>query len=335
MEPRLIRRHLRTILGSASLLTASLAGAACIEGVVEVPEDELVGEHEQEATQRVETLSLDLDGVSKGSLASTAGGVPVVEVATSVAGSVVKKDVKSVSIEALRMEMAFGTFTGIQDWVDSAWNGKVVRKDGSVVADRVTSKVVTDFTDALLTEVTIPALDASSKDVARFGIAVLPTQVERTELPKESKPRAPVKVPNLLASNFRVTLGDLPCTRIVRIDPFTVKSGAATSLGTGREREVGSAVNFPDLRVTFSATDAAHWEEYAQAVLKDGRIDDSEELSGSIEFLSANLKDVLATLKLQNVGIKRLAPVPASESEALRYQADLYVEKISFESASK
>jgi hypothetical protein len=66
----------------------------------------------------------------------------------------------------------------------------------------------------------------------------------------------------------------------------------------------------------------------------DGKCDDTDELSGRIQFLGSDLKEELGTIELSHVGIfgLRTARKEAGREEVAAIQAELYVEemKLSF-----
>src|SRR4051812_4065033 len=81
-------------------------------------------------------LSLKLDGVPAGSLLSVEGGAisaPVIE--SPFAGSLSpEKHIGQPTFEAFSLRLGFGNPPEIYDWIASAWNGGIVRKNGSIVA---------------------------------------------------------------------------------------------------------------------------------------------------------------------------------------------------------
>ena len=95
-----------------------------------------------------------------------------------------------------------------------------------------------DFEDALITEVTVPKLDGSSKDAAYFDVEFEPEQVRWAKGGGEDiRGKVGPKQKAWLCSNFRVEIGgSLPCS--ARRDRSTRSPGSARSR---RTRSVSSA----------------------------------------------------------------------------------------------
>ncbi len=187
------------------------------------------------------------------------------------------------------------------------------------------------FVGALVHATSFPAFDAGSKDIGYLSVALLP----RTILPPanpgtklglslgggpKQKPWQP--------SNFRLQIDGLDCTKVSRIEAFTVRrpievvtSGPTTSLSAGR-------VDFPDLRITLAPTSALSWSAWHADFVVAGHNGPAFERSGSISLLSANLQE-LARIDLAGLGIFRVTapePDPKQQNWITHVVADLYCE---------
>lgn len=119
--------------------------------------------------------------------------------------------------------------TIVNDMMDSTMMGTnwtITQVDGATSRKR-------DFKDALITEVQIPKLDQASKEANPLyctavteGMSAL-YEGTQTQRPKQKK---------WLTSNFRLKLGDLPCSRVSKIDSFTVKQTFAEDAVGGVQR---------------------------------------------------------------------------------------------------
>ena len=80
--------------------------------------------------------------------------------------------------------------------------------------------------------------------------------------------------------------------------------------------------------VTFSAAYADTWQKWFDEFVLQGR--QEEEKTGTITFLAPNMKDAVASLKLVNLGIFRLADEPQDTSKEgiHRVTAGLYCERM-------
>ncbi len=117
-----------------------------------------------------------------------------------------------------------------------------------------------------------------------------------------------------------------------KIDSFTIKQGV-TQDDFGEQRistKHATKVEYPNLKITFSAADVKPWAEWFKAFVIDGAGLEPQELSGSIEFLSHNMQEVLGSVDLFNVGIFSLnvEKFEANADKISRYTAELYCEKM-------
>ena len=89
-------------------------------------------------------------------------------------------------------------------------------------------------------------------------------------------------------------------------------------------------MEFPNLRITFSATDVGPWQDWFTDFVVNGQNDQKKELQGVIEFLDSTMQEVLGSVELSQVGIFSLQMdrQEANSVAIARYVAELYVEKM-------
>jgi len=113
---------------------------------------------------------LDLDGVRCGFIESVEGGNVSAEVISESVGPdyFVKKHIGQPKYEDFSVRIRLSMEKKVYDWIAASWKANHQRKDGSViVADyKGNAKAIREFYNAMITETTIPAMDASSKDAA-------------------------------------------------------------------------------------------------------------------------------------------------------------------------
>jgi phage tail-like protein len=279
----------------------------------------------------------NLQGVPCGFVRSAEGGdiVGVVVEEGPKAGAFTKKHIGQVKYDDVELSFGFDMTHDIYEWIEASWKQNYSRKDGSVVVTDPTLQAVSarEFYHALITEVTIPDLDASSKDVAHLTLKFAPGYTRDVKSSgKVTAPKTPAQK-QFVASNFRFELDELPGGRVSRIDSFTVKQPVVTDdIGSIRDVPVEPGrIDFPNLRVTISELDAGPWGDWAQDFLVKFNNDDSHEKSGAIVFLAPNRKAELGRIVLHNVGIFafRRAAAPAGNQVA-HVVADLYCEQMEF-----
>ena len=283
------------------------------------------------------SFMFNLQGVPCGFVRSAEGGDAVGEVVEEgpKSGAFTKKHIGRVKYDPIEVSFGFGMARDIYEWIEASWKQNYSRKDGSVVVTDPSLQAVStrEFFHALITEVTIPDLDASSKDAAYLSLKFTP------ELTRDKKASGKVTAPKVpaqklfVASSFQFELDELPGARVMRIDSFTVKQPIVTDeIGSVRDVPVEPGrIEFPNLRVTISEDDAGPWGDWAQDFLVKGNNDDSHEKLGAIVFLTPNRQVELARIALYNVGIfafRRAAP-PAGNRIG-HVVADLYCEQMEF-----
>jgi phage tail-like protein len=247
------------------------------------------------------------------------------------------KHISTVKFEPFTINIGMSMGKGLYEWIKASMDKSHIRKNGYVVAADYNYKAQSyrHFRDALISEVTVPALDASSKDTAFFTI-----KFDAEEVTFAAGDDAAVqgtvntKQKKWLQSNFKLRLGDLPCTRVSKIDSFTIKqSVVADETGEARipTKEPGK-LEIPNLKITMSASDVKPWAEWFDTFVIKGENGQEAELSGAIEFMDPALKETLGSVDLFQVGIFSLTEekAEANKDAIKRWVAEVYVERMAF-----
>jgi len=317
-------------LGGAAVLAGMAAGAGALarEGKSADGRSYVAG-----------NFMLDLDGVKSGFLKSVDGGGIKADVIEEPAGEdyYAKKHIGQPKYEEFEIQIGAAMSKAVYDWISTSWQGSHTRKSGSVIAADFQLNAVAqrDFFDALLTEVTIPAADAGSKDPAYMTLKFAP-ELTRKGKPSGGKLSGPGKgeQKQWLPSNFRLTIGKLDCSKVSKIDSFTIKQTVATD-DVGSERDYAKEpgkLEFPNLSITMSETGIADWEAWHEDFVIQGNNGQESEKNGSLVFLSSNRADELLEIKFFNLGIFKLAPdkAEANSDQVKRWTAELYCERMEF-----
>jgi hypothetical protein len=232
-----------------------------------------------------------------------------------------RKSLGGARIEDFVVNVATPSSSGLVQWIAASWGPKTSTRSGAVLTCAADSTIVAEqaFGGALISETTMPALDGSTKEPAAFSVRF----VAATTLPTIS-PGGKLKLPvggavlkPWLPSLFRLEIAGLDCTKVSRIDGFTVR------------RDFNSPIDFPDLRIFVSMASAQAWIEWHKRMVIDGRGGDKEEKKGTIRLLGTDLKTELARIELAGLGIYRLKPErPVPDAAPERLVADLYCEQM-------
>lgn len=280
---------------------------------------------------------LQLEGIKAGFLKAVDGGNITAEVVEEPVGSTyyAQKHIGNPKYEDLSLQLGLGMNKAVYSWISAQWTGQAQRKSGAVIAAdfKGDAQSQREFFDALITEVGIPACDASSKEAGYLTLNLTP---EYTRDVKASGTFAVAKSEQKLwlPSNFKLEIDGLDCTRVNKIDAFTVKQTVVTDdIGDSRdyEREPGR-VEFPNLKVTFAEVSAQSWISWHKDFLIDGNSGQEQEKNGRLVFLSPTLTEELLEIKFFNLGIFSLKQEKAeSNSDAIkRMVAELYCERMEF-----
>jgi len=286
-------------------------------------------------------FALEIDGQIAGYMKEVGGGNIKANLATHQLGpeNVQKKHIATIEYEAFTVAVGMGMTRGFWEWIEASFAKRFETRSGEVVAanfdyEPQSARV---FTDALISEVTIPACDGSSKEPAYMTIKFDP---EKIRYEKRSGGKLNSKIANTtkkwLCSNWKFELGSLPCTRVSKIDSFTWKQAVIKDeCGQFREATKHPAkVEVPNLKATISMADSAAWADWHRTFVIEGKCADSDELTGSLTFLGPDLKEELARIDFDHVGIISMqeAKKEANKEEVARFEVELYVEEMKFQS---
>jgi hypothetical protein len=269
-------------------------------------------------------------------LTSFHGGDAVGDVVEFADGSdpVVRKRLTGLHFSDLELECAADMTTALLDWIRSTLAHDPVRKSGAVsVFDRNLRELWrVEFDNALMTEIRIPALDASAKQRFEIGLGLSPELTrrdnksgQRTAAPSTKSQKA------LLASNFRLTIDGLETSKVSNIDPFAVRVNV-TAGETGEHRRVTTGpprVQVPNIVVTIADASANQWWSWHEDFLIKGNNGPDRTRQGALELLSADLKTAALRFTFGGLGLVSLTTAMSAATDAApRLRAELYCEQI-------
>jgi len=279
--------------------------------------------------------ALELGGSNMGFLNSVEGGGVFGDVTNVILGSdlIARKHLGPAQYEEFAIQFGFSMATALYDWIAKSWTDAPERKNGSVIVtdNKLRSQTQRDFINALITETTIPALDAASKEASSL---TLKFASERINAKKSSGSTItkPAKEKQFVSANFRLEIAGLDCTRVSRIESFTVKRSTftVTSGGDGIPHLLPGRLDIPNLDITLSEAGAQDWLSWADDFIVKGNNGNTNEKNGSLTLLAPNLKTELARISFFNLGICRLSPEKTGANAIRRIKAELYCEHMEF-----
>jgi len=294
------------------------------------------------ADQRTYTggrFALDINGDNAGYLKKFSGLAMEADIVSNDLGpdNIQKKHVSNIKWTPGKATVGIGMGKELYEWIKAAFDKGYVTKSGALTAADFNYKAmsVQSFQNALITSLTVPKLDGSSKDAAYFDVEFEAEQVRWSKGGGEDiRGKVGPKQKAWLCSNFRVEMGGLPCSRIASVDSFTWKCAVASDqIGIFREPTKHPAkVTVPDVKLAISMADYQAWADAAKKWFVDGQHLEENEMQGRIVFLNPNMKDEIGEIELQNCGFKKFSKddMEANSEKIARFNVELYVEKMVF-----
>jgi hypothetical protein len=168
-----------------------------------------------------------------------------------------------------------------------------------------------DFSQALITELSLPKLDAAGKDMYTISASLKPTMVTPHKGGGKIAGTTNVKTKNVINSNFKLEVGGLPCGRCKSIDAFTWKNKCQENrFGEARYAElVPTVMEQAVLKATFDGHPDTYgpWADWFKTFALDGANGSEAELAGAVTWLDSKSQGEVFRLEMQNIGIHELA----------------------------
>jgi T4-like virus tail tube protein gp19 len=245
------------------------------------------------------------------------------------------KHVATVEIEPLSIEVGMSASSPIFTWIQDSWKRQFSRRNGEVVhADfNLASVLAQSFEEALISEVTFPALDGSNKEAAYLSLKLLPERIKLEKrggerLSAEETPKQKLWTP----ASFRLDIDGVDCKHVNKIESFTVKQ-KIKPLYTGKSRYPElepTGVEFPKLNLSIAAAYADGFIDWYNKLVVEGDQDPRQQKTGSIDFLDPSTNEEIFSVQLNKIGINHLT-IEKSEANAesiKRCKIELFVESM-------
>lgn len=244
------------------------------------------------------------------------------------------KHVSTVDIEPITIDMGFAGANDVLKWVQASFRKEFSRRNGQIThADFDLRRTFEhEFYDALLSEVTFPALDGASKDTAYLKMKLQPERVVQRKIPPG--PRLNVqqgpKQKMWLTSCFRFSIDGWDGMEFTnKIEAFTVKQGIK-KLYTGEDRYPQiepTKIEFPHIVGTIALDRADKLMEWHERYIVRGERDTSAgHMTGAIDYLAPDKKTTLFRINLFEVGIHalKMQQSQANQDQIKRVKFELY-----------
>jgi len=218
-------------------------------------------------------------------------------------------------VEPFTLDLGLSGAGDMLRWIQASWNKKYTRRNGVIRhADfDLNSMYEHEFSGALITETTFPALDGASKESGYLKVKIQPEHVATSVPSGKRQISAPMgtKQKMWLPSGFRFTIDGVRGMEYTnKLESFTVKQGTKLHY-SGKERWPSyepTKIEFPTISGTIALGYAgnllAWWEEHLGESAAD---DNALERSGSIVFLAPNRSTEIFEIDLMGMQLKSVA----------------------------
>jgi len=285
----------------------------------------------------------ELDGVDKlGMFRSIEGGGLKADVMTYQNGGTYDRwrQLGKPKFEDIKLQVGMAMSEPFFKWIEEFFTGKASRKNGAIIAADFDYKerARREFSEAMITELTFPKLDATDKNTAYMNVSLGVenivfkkgggAQIQQLEGERNQK--------GWKACNFKFSLDGFtaPSARVTKIDSFTVKQNIVEYASGGRRTvaKIPSAIDYPQVSFYLPEADAQPLFDHVKKRIVDGEV--PGRLHARIETFDNSGPDngVRFSLDLLNVDILnvQLDKADSSSEEIKQVKVDIYVESIKF-----
>lgn len=280
-------------------------------------------------------FALEIGGQNAGFLISVEGGEAVGEVVVTNQGvdPIARKHIGSVQYEDVTIRADLSLSPLFFAWLEDTLQMKNQFRNVSVVTLEADGKVRerVEYDNALIKQITFADLDGTSKEYWSMEVILSP-EISRTKAGDGSKVKLPVKTgkKRALVSNFRLTIDGLDCSRVTKVDTFTVRQTISQTGPDRAVRRMPGQVEISNLAVTLPETTARSFIDWHTSFVINGNSTADAEKKGTLTLLAPDLRSTLAEFSFTNLGIFRLSrgKRDAGTTQMQTLRAELYVEQV-------
>ncbi|MDR4495180.1 MAG: hypothetical protein AB7P17_11560 [Nitrospirales bacterium] len=233
-----------------------------------------------------------------------------------------QKQLAGILYEDIAMKCGQTMSPALYQWIQQTLAGPPSQRSGAILTTNLNNQITDrkQFEDALLTEVTFPALNAlAATTPVALGLTIKSSQLtyQGGSGSQIGVPLAP-KVSPWLASNFRLMIDGLEqaCNFVTQVEPILWKRAVTQSPVGARHAPVVTSgqIQTSPLVITLPQSQAAQFTQWFYQFVVQGQASDADERSGTLEYLTSDRQARLFTLRFEHLGILRMSPVPQSEA---------------------
>lgn len=288
---------------------------------------------------------LELQKQTAGWLLTAEGGLASTEVVQErlSAGYPVRKHAGNVKVEEITFTCGSSMTEPFYEWLQGSIRYEHERKEGSIVTANYDFKEIvrTNFYEALITEIGLPAVDAASKDACKFTIKMAPEWSEvkysggtQSMLPA---PKDTEKQKRWQAANFRFNVDGMDTRKVNKVEGLTIKQNVVDNAIGERLifQKEPAQIDFPNVVFTIPEVDAAPWYKWYDDFVTKGKSDPANEKNGHLEYLKPDVSGIIFTVDFFGLGIIKFTPdkLESSSEKVRNVKIEMYCERMDFKYA--
>jgi len=245
------------------------------------------------------------------------------------------KHLGPVEVDPMTVEFGLSGASPVLKWIQGSWNRQYGRRNGQITHADFNLKQTFEhwFYDALLLEASFPVLDANSKEAAYLKCKFQPETVRTVPTPNGGPtlqsnfyPEQKKWMPS--AFRFRIDQFD-GMDYTSKIDALTIKQGVK-KMFTGKDRFPQiepTNIQFPNIVGYISLAYAEPLLKWHQDYVAKGAKDPRSQLSGTIEYLTPDRKDMIFSINIFEAGLMsvQIEDAQANAEQIKRVKFEIFV----------
>lgn len=289
--------------------------------------------------------ALELDHVSAGWIFSAEGGTRVGEVVQEKTGQdhIVRKHIAGLKHEDISISCGMGMSKEFYKWLHKTVNYHFHRANGAIHHCDFDGNILSslEFHRGLISEIGLPALDSTSKDAAKLNLKVTPEWTRNHKGGGKVNPShyslGTGQQKLWSPANFRLRIDDLEhaCKKVSKVEALSIKQkNTENQLGELREfHKEPAALEIPNLVVTLPESHAHQFWEWEKDFLIMGNCSEDNEKTGTLEYLTPDLDDVLFSVTFKHLGLFKITrdKLEAHAEGIRRVKCEMYCEEMEFD----
>jgi hypothetical protein len=242
--------------------------------------------------------------------------------------------------EAIKLQVGMALGAPFYTWIENFFTGKQVRKNGAIIAAdfKYVERARREFTEAIISEITLPALNAGDRGPAYLGVSIAPEKIvfKNGSGAKLAPAKGGDKQKLWTCAHFNFTIDgfDTACRRVTKVDAATVKMNVVEHHVGGQLEpfKFGSRIDYPNLSFTMPEADFQPIADKMQAYWN--KKERPPNFNGHLEYLD-NTFSVLATLNFTGASVISAVPdkSDASTEEMKMVKVEIYTESMTLKFA--